>query len=75
MDDTDRIILIVLFIVGMYFYSNESIAKDSIEKKYGSASNPSEDEYFSTGPSGFALSSTTFQGHSPSSSMAWYASV
>lgn len=75
MDDEDRIILVVIFLTGMYFYSNNSISKDTTEKKYGSVSERSEDEYIGKEPSGFSLDSKTFQGHSPSSSMAWYASV
>jgi hypothetical protein len=73
MDNNDRVILVVLFLVGLYFYSNQSINKDTIEKKYGAASDPSPDEGIYSGPIGFALGSKTFPGRSPLVSTAWYA--
>lgn len=75
MDDTDRIILVVIFLTGMYFYSNNSILKETAEKKYGSVSERSEDEYMGTEPSGFSLNSGTSQVRSQSSLVALNASI
>lgn len=74
MDDADRIILVVLFLVGFYFYSNQSINKDTIEKKYGAASEASEGEFIG-GPTGFSLGSKTFPGRSQSSSTVSFVSI
>ena len=73
MDDKDRVVIVVLFLLTLYFYSNPVSGK---EKKYGAFSEPSADEVKNLGlPSGISLGSMTSRVHSPSSLMAWYASV
>jgi hypothetical protein len=74
MDPDDNVILIVLCLVGLYFYSNQTLGKNNrIEKKYGSINNPSEGEEDEKVPNGLSLGSMTFQGHSPSALRVWYA--
>jgi hypothetical protein len=75
MNQSDTVIVIVLSLIGLYFYSNQELLKNNNGKKYGSfniASQGEEDEKF---PSGHALGSMTFQEHSPSVLRVWYAST
>ena len=74
MDRNDTVILIVLCLVGLYYYSNESLLRNhTIEKKYGSINVPSEGEEDEKIPTGHVLGSMTFQGHSQYVSEVWYA--
>jgi len=70
MNHSDTVIIIVLSLIGLYFYSNPN---KNNGKKYGSFNVPSEGEEDVKVPSGHVLGSNSFQGHSPSFSMAWYA--
>mgnify|MGYP003331221108 FL=1 len=74
MNHSDTVIIIVLSLIGLYFYSNQELNKNN-GKKYGSFNVPSEGEEDVKVPSGHVLGSNSFQGHSPSFSMAWYAST
>ena len=74
MNHSDTVIIIVLSLIGLYFYSNQELNKNN-GKKYGSVNVPSEGEEDVKVPTGHALGSNSFQGHSPSFSMAWYAST
>ena len=75
MNHSDTVIIIVLSLIGLYFYSNQEMVKKNNGKKYGSVNVPSEGEEDVKVPSGHVLGSNSFQGHSPSFSMAWYAST
>ena len=76
MEQDDQVIVIVLCLVALYFYSNQSIGKNGIfQKKYGSFNVASKGEEDEKSPIGYALGSMTFQEHFPSASRVWYAST